>query len=57
MKKIFTKTTLTNAFAINNTAKILGLHLWKKLDSQRSVIDRSTVQEIDPIPPYDDPLY
>ncbi|AFY92987.1 hypothetical protein [Chamaesiphon minutus] len=56
MIKNLTKTTLINAFPIDRTAKILGLRLWKKLDGQRLVIDR-TVEETDPIPPYDDPLY
>jgi hypothetical protein len=57
MKRSFMKTTLTNALPINKIAKILGLHLGTKLDSQRSVIDRSIVAQTDPIPPYDDPLY
>lgn len=57
MKKSCTKTTLTNALPINNTAKILGLRLGTKLDSQRSIDDRWLVAKPDPIPPYDDPLY
>ncbi|PSB54330.1 hypothetical protein C7B77_18440 [Chamaesiphon polymorphus CCALA 037] len=57
MRKSFTKTTLTNVLPINHTAIILGLRLGTKLDSQRSVIDRSLVAQTDPIPPYDDPLY
>ena len=57
MKKSFMKTTLTNVLSIDKIAKILGLRLWTKLDSQQPVIDRSTVEETDPIPPYDDPLY
>ena len=56
MKKSFTKTTLTNVLPIDKTARILGLRLWTKLDNQQPVIDR-TVEETDPIPPYDDPLY
>ena len=56
MKKIM-KTTLTNVLSINKVAKILGLHLWTKLDSQQPVIDRTRVTQTDPIPPYDDPLY
>ena len=51
------KTTLTNVLFIDKIAKILGLRLWTKLDSQQPVIDRSTVEETDPISPYDDPLY
>ena len=57
MKKKFMKTTLTNVLFIDKIAKILGLRLWTKLDSQQPVIDRSTVEETDPISPYDDPLY
>ncbi|AFY96877.1 hypothetical protein [Chamaesiphon minutus] len=57
MKKTCTKTTLTNALLINNLAKILRLCLVTKLDSQRSVVERSLVAQTDPIPPYDDPLY
>ena len=57
MKKSFTKTTLTNVLPIDQTAQILGLRLWTKLDSQQPVIDRLIVEQADPIPPYDDPLY
>jgi Tfp pilus assembly major pilin PilA len=57
MKRSFTKTMLTNATPINKNAKILALRLWSKLDSQQLVIDRSTVEENDSIPPYHDPLY
>lgn len=57
MKKSFTKTTLTNVLPIAQTAQILGLRLWTKLDSQQPVVDRSIVAQTDPIPPYDDPLY
>jgi hypothetical protein len=56
MKRSSTKTTLTNISPINKTAKILGLRLWTKLDSQQPIIDRSLI-ETPPIPPYDDPLY
>ncbi|AFY97182.1 hypothetical protein [Chamaesiphon minutus] len=57
MKKTCTKTILTNSLPIKNPNKILGLRLGTKLDSQRSVIDRSLVAQTDSIPPYDDPLY
>ena len=50
------KTTLTNVLSIDKIAKILGLRLWTKLDSQQPVIDRSTVAQTDPIPPYDESL-
>lgn len=56
-QRSFTKITLTNATPINKIAKILGLRLWTKLDSQQPVIARSLVTETAPIPPYDDPLY
>jgi hypothetical protein len=57
MKISSTKTMLANATPINKNAKILGLRLLTKLDSQQPVIDRSTVEENVPIPSYDDPLY
>ncbi|WP_232432235.1 hypothetical protein [Chamaesiphon minutus] len=45
-------------------AKIPGLRVWSKFKSSMSAHDRhqlanhySTVEEIDDVPPYDDPLY